>query len=98
MDINFDGLGIKFIGYDNNHYSYWDAWTKRNSEDISKYFVLILSKYSEVIFAFYYGQLKDSNYDIQTYPTSGARIAIEPNGDVWFMVGSNKGYDFYKVE
>ena len=62
-----------------------------------------LKKYGEILDAFYYGQYKVGTDNllhpcIEEYLTSEAEIAVSPNGDVYFLVGSKEKYTLYKVE
>ena len=58
----------------------------------------IIPLHFELLDGFYYGQYDDYKPNYTLYPTSGAEIAVSPDGDVYFLVGSKEKYTFYKVE
>ncbi|MBN2736703.1 MAG: hypothetical protein JXR70_06955, partial [Spirochaetales bacterium] len=99
VDLNYDDYGLLFIGYDADHNSYWNAIQDRNYKNSKKQLIVVIDKYGILLDAFQYGETNTMNDPIQTvYPASGAKLAVAPTGDVWFMTASPKGYDFYKVE
>ena len=96
-DINIEGYSLGFIGYDNEHNSYWMAG-KILKDDLIGHFVIILDKYGTVLDGFKSGESNDDKYITDIYPTSDALTAVAPNGDVYFMVTSKEKYSFYKVK
>ncbi|MEJ2053094.1 MAG: hypothetical protein P8X42_04155 [Calditrichaceae bacterium] len=103
INIDFKNTGLNFIDYDMDHNSYWEMMDNDFSKDIMNTAIVVFSKYGELLDVFYYSQIKRGKdgffHDyFKNYPTSGAVIAIAPNGDVYFMVGNEKEYTFYKVK
>ncbi|MBN2532995.1 MAG: hypothetical protein JXB88_08890 [Spirochaetales bacterium] len=97
IKLNISDFSVHFIGYDAYHNSYWDGSINKLNK-IKKYAVIIYSKYGELLDAFYYGQYDNYEPNYTLYPTTGALIAVAPNGDVYFLTGNNKEYTFYKIE
>lgn len=95
--VNIDDYYKQFIGYDNDHNSYWGGESRGSMYKMRQQIIIIINKYGETIDAFLYGQINVHDYDTKSYPTSGSIIAVAPNGDVWFMKSSTQGHDFYKV-
>ena len=99
--IELDDYSVTQSGFDSDHNYYWWANTRNANEGKHKQVVIVLNKYGQILDAFQYGEIDKSSpdyYDKTTYPTSGATVAVAPSGDVWFMVGNEKGYNFYKAE
>jgi hypothetical protein len=102
----FDVLpaGASFIGYDSDHDGYWVS-RERNEINAYSLFILIYSKYGVFLDAFYYGAEKlmkhenttSMDNDLFRYPTTAAVIAVAPSGDVYFLIGNEKEYTFYKA-
>jgi hypothetical protein len=92
-----------FISYDDDHNGYWMGEVM-DGKGAFEYYILVYSKYGEFLDAFYYGAQKYVKQNNQTfierdarYPTTGAIITIAPSGDVYFLMGNEKEYTFYKV-
>ncbi len=91
LDIGMSGIGSRYLqGYDNDNNSYWIAL----EESTRKRLILIYSKTGTILDAFYYDDInKLIANDEQT-----RKVAIAPNGDVYFMRNDGKGSHFWKVE
>jgi len=87
----------KFVGYDKESNSYWEVERRVGPEEMMQ-FILIYSKFGEILDALYFGEYKEKVKCYTNYPTSGAVPAISPSGDVYFMVGTEEKYSFYKIE
>lgn len=97
IELNIEDFSMHFIDYDVCHNSYWDGSIAKSKKS-RKYAVIIYSKYGELLDAFYYGQYDNYEPNYELYPTTGAVIAVSPDGDVYFLIGNKKEYTFYKVE
>jgi len=95
---DFYKYNIGLIGYDEIHNSYWYAIEKNSINGKRKYIIIVYSKYGVLLASFYFGLYSNMRFNNELYPTSGAEVAIAPNGDVYFMVGNEKEYTFYKVK
>jgi len=88
ININIDGYAFyTFIDYDKDHNDYWEAG--KDEASIRKAAIIIFTKYGELLDAFYYGQYRkiDGSLkpDYTIYPTSEAKVAISPDGDIYFL-------------
>ncbi len=84
------------IDYDSEHNSYWLASSGNHKNEMLSVFVY--SELGELLDAFYYGQYMDGNPNREAYPLTGALTAIAPSGDVYFLIGNEDEYTFYKVQ
>jgi hypothetical protein len=96
-DISLSKWGLNFIGYDNDHNGYWDGIQTISAQGFDKEAIIIFSRYGELLDAFYYGQNDNGKANYALFPTTNAVLAVAPNGDVYFLVGNEKEYAFYKV-
>ena len=80
-----------FIGFDDDHNSYW-----RGKDTSKKWeeFVLVYSRYGNILDAFYIEDLKDKSLIMG----KSIKIAITHSGDVYFMRNDETGSYFWKVE
>jgi hypothetical protein len=97
FSVNLSNYMVDFLDYDSDNNSYWEAALK-NSGAISMRGILIFSSFGELIDGFYFSRAYQGGADLQAYPTSGAVIAVAPNGDIYFMVGNKTNYTIYKAE
>lgn len=92
------GNVVSLLDYDSDNNSYWITRRSEASGGI-RYGILIYSSFGELLEGFYYSRYDENGgTDLKTYPTSGAAVAIAPNGDVYFMVGNKTNYTIYKAE
>ena len=98
IDLNIDDYYMSFIGYDNDHNGYWHAEQKKTVKAAKKILIVIFSRYGELLDAFQFGETFKNHPNTELFDTTWAKTAIAPNGDVWFMKGSEKGHTFWKVE
>ncbi|MBN2440406.1 MAG: hypothetical protein JXJ04_03650, partial [Spirochaetales bacterium] len=103
-NINLDEYSMHFIDYDANHNSYWMG-IRDVSKKLKTYSILVFSRYGDLLAVFVYGEhIRENEHsgiksDHTNYPTSGSdEVAIAPNGDIYFLVGSKENYTLYKVE
>ena len=90
---NIDMSGIRSMylqGYDNDGNSYWIALEKSTRKQL----VLIYSKIGTILDAFYYGDINE----MKAKDERPRKVAVAPNGDVYFMRNDEKGSHFWKVE
>lgn len=85
-----------FIGFDDCDNSYWQAEI-HDKDNISKQVVFIVSMFGDIIEVFQYGERRGEDLFLDHYPATGSFLALAPNGDIYFMRGSEKGYNFYKI-
>ena len=96
--LDIDKYDLYFIDYDKNHNSYWKAKQKKAVKAVKKHLIVIFSRYGELLDAFQFGETFRNHPNTELFDTTWAIPAIAPNGDVWFMKGSEKGHTFWKVE
>jgi hypothetical protein len=103
---DIEDWGSQLIGYDNVHNSYWKGIKSAESDTVRDYYIIVYSRFGELIDVFQYGRsiqyekkpgVKSLRSDSEHYPASGSIIAVAPTGDVYFLVGNQKEYTFYKV-
>ena len=91
IDIDMSGIRSRYLqGYDDDKNSYWIGIEKSTRKQL----VLIYSNTGTILDAFYYD---DINENIANNIQS-RKVAIAPNGDVYFMRISENGTHFWKVE
>ncbi|MBN1699751.1 MAG: hypothetical protein JW881_19710 [Spirochaetales bacterium] len=98
VSIDLDGYYLLFAGYDDANHSYWTAAEKASINGMKNQIIVVIDNLGELVDAFQYGKLENDIPQRNDYPASGAKVAIAPSGDVWFMAVSPEGYDFYRVD
>ena len=96
--LDLDKYDFYFIEYDKDHNSYWKAEQKKAEKAVKKHLIVIFSRYGELLDAFQFGETFKNHPNTELFETTWAKVAVAPNGDVWFMKGSEKGHTFWKVE
>jgi hypothetical protein len=97
IDINLSKWGLNFIGYDSDHNGYWDGTQTISTQGFNKEAIIVFSRYGELLDAFYYGQNDNGKENYNLFPATNSILAVAPSGDVYFLVGNEKEYTFYKV-